>query len=171
LDDQIINKVANSGLVTLDLEDIYPQGERILYDLKQNLFMDMILREKDFREFIKNHEWSQYTGKFVAITCTETEVIIPTWAYMLLATKLQPFAKKITFGSLENLENELFTTAINKIDIEAYRDARVVVKGCSKVPVPAAAYVYITNLLIPVAQSIMFGEPCSTVPLYKRAKT
>jgi Protein of unknown function (DUF2480) len=165
----IINKVANSGLVTLDLEDIYPTGNRVVYDLKNNLFMGMILRERDFREFVKTHDWSQYKNKYVAITCTE-EVIIPTWAYMLLTTKLQPFAQKIVFGNLEALEANIFDEAISKINIEDYRDSRVVVKGCSKVPVPASAYVHITNLLMPVAQSIMFGEPCSTVPLYKRPK-
>ena len=168
-EDIILNKVANSGLITLDLEDLYPKGERVLYDLKENLFMGMILKEKDFREFIKSHDWSLYLNKLVAITCSE-EVIIPTWAYMLLSTKLQPFARKIVFGNLEILESNLFEEAINKINIEEFRDARVVVKGCSKVPVPASAYVHITNLLMPVAQSIMFGEPCSTVPLYKRPK-
>lgn len=168
-EDIIINKVAGSGLVTLDLEDLYPKGERVLYDLKENLFMGMILKEKDFREFIKIHDWQQYQNKFVAITCSE-DVIIPTWAYMLLATKLQPYAGKIVFGNLETLESILFDEAIDKINIEEFRDARVVVKGCSKVPVPASAYVHITNLLMPAAQSIMFGEPCSTVPLYKRPK-
>jgi Protein of unknown function (DUF2480) len=168
-EDIILNKVANSGLVTLDLEDLYQKGDRILYDLKENLFMGMILREKDFREFLKTHDLAHFKGKYVAITCSE-DVIIPTWAYMLLATKLQPIAQKVVFGNLENLENVLFLEAINKIDIEQYRDAKVVVKGCSKVPVPASAYVHVTNLLMPVAQSIMFGEPCSTVPLYKRPK-
>lgn len=169
IEEEIINKVASSGLITLDLEDYFPKGERVLYDLKQNLFMDLILREKDFREFIKLHDWSQYSGKNVAITCTE-DVLIPTWAFMLLTTKLQPFANKIVFGDLKKLEEKLFEEALTQIDIENFRGEKVVVKGCSKGEVPTSAYVAITNLLMPVAQSIMFGEPCSTVPLYKKKK-
>ncbi|MES2519761.1 MAG: DUF2480 family protein [Bacteroidota bacterium] len=163
----IINKVINSGLVTFDLEDLYDRGERVVYDLKDNLFMGMILKEKDFREFLKNHDWTQYTGKNIAITCTE-DAIIPTWAFMLLTIKLQPIANNIIFGTLEELENKLFFDALQKVNLEDYRGARVVVKGCSKVPVPTAAYVEITRLLQPVVQSLMFGEPCSTVPLYKK---
>jgi hypothetical protein len=163
----IINKVANSGLITFDLEDLYHRGERVVYDLKDNLFMGMILKEKDFREFLKNHDWTQYAGKNIAITCSE-DAIVPTWAYMLLTLKLQPVANLVVFGTLEELENKLFFDALNKVDVETFRGARVVVKGCSKVPVPTAAYVEITRLLQPVVQSLMFGEPCSTVPLYKR---
>lgn len=165
----IINKVANSGLVTLDLEDLYHKGERVVYDLKENLFMGMILKEKDFREFLKNHDWTQYAGKNVAVICSE-DAIIPTWAYMLLMIKLQPVANMVVFGNLTELENKLFYDAIAKINPEEYRDARVVVKGCSKVPVPTAAYMEVTRLLLPVTQSLMFGEPCSTVPLWKRPK-
>jgi Protein of unknown function (DUF2480) len=168
-EDLIINKVANSGLIMLNLEDYLPKGERVLYDLKQNLFMNLILREKDFREFIKEHNWEQYSGKFVAITCTE-DVLIPTWAYMLLTTKLKPFAKKIVFGNLEKLEESLFDEVLNKINISAFENGKIVIKGCSKEAVPLAAYLKITDLLMPVAQSIMFGEPCSTVPLYKKPK-
>lgn len=163
----IINKVTNSGLITFDLEDLYDKGERIIYDLKDNLFMGMILKEKDFREFLKNHDWTQYAGKNIAITCSE-DAIIPTWAYMLLTIKLQPVANSVVFGTLEELENKLFFDALQKVNPEEYRGARVVVKGCSKVPVPTAAYVEITRLLQPVVQSLMFGEPCSTVPLYKK---
>lgn len=169
MEDIIINKVATSGLITFDLEDFYDKNERVIYDLKDNLFMGMILREKDFREFLKTHDWSQYTGKNVAIICSE-DAIIPTWAYMLLALKLEPVANAVVFGDLAALENKLFYDAIAKVNPEDYRDARVVVKGCSKVPVPTAAYVEITRKLQPVAQSLMFGEPCSTVPLYKRPK-
>jgi Protein of unknown function (DUF2480) len=170
IEDQIINKVANSGLITIDLEDFSPVGERVLIDLKDNLFMGLILREKDFREFLKTNDWSQYQGKNVAITCTE-DVIIPTWAYMLLVSKLQPIARNIVFGDLQKLEETLFQESIKNIDVEKYRDAKVVVKGCSKGEVPTAIYVSITKMLMPVAQSIMFGEPCSTVPVFKRPKT
>lgn len=167
LDDPIINKVASSGLVTLDLEDYYHQGERVIYDLKDNLFMGMILKEKDFREFLKNHDWSIYEGKNVAIICSE-DAIIPTWAYMLLALKLSPFANAVVYGNLEQLEDKLYYDAIAKINPLDYSDARVVVKGCSKVPVPTSAYVEITQKLMPYVKSLMFGEPCSTVPLYKK---
>lgn len=167
LDDPIINKVASSGLVTLDLEDYYHQGERVIYDLKDNLFMGMILKEKDFREFLKNHDWSIYEGKNVAVICSE-DAIIPTWAYMLLALKLSPFANAVVYGSLEQLEDKLYFDAIAKINPADYAEARVVVKGCSKVPVPTSAYVEITQKLMPYVKSLMFGEPCSTVPLYKK---
>jgi hypothetical protein len=163
----IVNRVANSGLVTLDLEDYYHQGERVVYDLKDNLFMGLILKEKDFRAFLKEHDWSQYTGKNVAITCTE-DAIIPTWAYMLLTLNLQPFANTIVYGTLQDLDEKLYFDAIKSIEPEAYRGAKVVVKGCSKVPVPTAAYVELTRVLTPVVQSLLYGEPCSTVPLFKR---
>lgn len=166
---EIINRVANSGLTTLDLEEYYHPGERVLYDIKDNLYMGLMLREKDFRAFLKEHDWSQYAGKNVAITCTE-DAIVPTWAYMLLTLNLQPQANTIVFGTLADLDEKLYFDAIASIDPETYRDARVVIKGCSKVPVPTAAYVEITRLLRPVVQSLLFGEPCSTVPLYKRPK-
>ncbi len=165
--EEIINKVAKSSLVSLDLEDHYPKGERVVYDLKDNLFMGLILKEKDFRAFLKTHDWEQYAGKNVAITCSE-DAIVPTWAYMLLAIHLEPYTNKIVFGTLSDLEEKLFYDAIDSINIEDFRDERVVVKGCSKVPVPTAAYVEITRRLQPVVQSLMFGEPCSTVPLYKK---
>ena len=166
----IINRVAKSGLTTLDLEDYYHPGERVVYDLKDNLYMGLILKEKDFRDFLKAHDWGQYAGKNVALTCSE-DAIVPTWAYMLLTLHLEPHANTIVFGSLQDLEEKLYFDAIAQINPEDYRDVRVVVKGCSKVPVPTAAYVEITRILRPVVQSLMFGEPCSTVPLYKRAKT
>lgn len=165
----IINRVAKSGLVTLDLEDYYHKGERVLYDLKDNLYMGMILREKDFRDFLKTHDWTQYAGKNVAITCTE-DAIIPTWAYMLLTIHLQPYANTVVFGNLEALEDKLFYDALAAINPTDYIGARVVIKGCSKFPVPTSAYVEITRLLQPHVQTLLFGEPCSTVPLYKKSK-
>ncbi|MEZ0612196.1 DUF2480 family protein [Fibrella sp. WM1] len=163
----IVNRVASSGLITLDLEEYYHPGERLVYDLKDNLFMGMILKEKDFRAFLKEHDWSQYAGKNVAITCTE-DAIIPTWAYMLLTLQLQPYAHTVVYGSLQDLDEKLYFDAITRIDPTDYQDKKVVVKGCSKVPVPTAAYVELTRRLAPVVQSLLFGEPCSTVPLFKR---
>jgi hypothetical protein len=169
METEIINRVASSGLVTLNLEDYYAPGDRVMYDLKDNLFMGLILKEKDFRAFLKGHDWSQYAGKHVAITCTE-DAIIPTWAYMLLTLQLQPHAQSIVYGTLVDLEEKLYFDAIACIDVTDYQDVRVVVKGCSDVPVPVAAYVELTRVLRPVVQSLLFGEPCSTVPLYKRPK-
>jgi hypothetical protein len=167
--DEIINKVAGSGLITIDLETFYPEGERVVFDIKPLLFQELILKEKDFREYIKNEDWSKYKNKFVAIICS-SEAIVPTWAYMLLSLHLEPFAKKIVFGDLEELEVILFEEAINKMDISQYKDARVVIKGCSKKTVPVNAYVKLSNALRPVVKSIMYGEPCSTVPLFKAKK-
>ncbi len=165
----IVNKVANSGLVTLDLETYYDVGERVVYDLKDNLFQGLILREKDFREFLKTHDWEQYNGKNVAVLCSE-DAIIPTWAYMLLTLQFTPETRLVVAGTLEDLERWLFYDALNRIDPEDFRDKKVVVKGCSKFPVPLSAYVDITRILQPVVQSLMFGEPCSTVPLYKKRR-
>jgi hypothetical protein len=165
----IINKVANSGLITLNLEDYYHPGERVVYDIKDNLFHGLILKEKDFRDFLKIHDWSIYRDKNVAITCS-VDAIIPVWAYMLLATYLEPFANRVVFGDLEALENSLFQQTLAGIDLENLQDAKVVIKGCGKLPIPSFAYVEITRLLKPIVHSIMYGEPCSTVPVYKRSK-
>ncbi len=167
IQENIVNKVASSGLITLNLEEYYHTGERLVYDIKDNLFHGLMLREKDFREFIKSHDWSVYTGKNVAITCS-ADAIVPTWAYMLLANKLSPFANEVVFGNLETLEAVLFTKALARIDINAYADERVVVKGCADIDIPVSAYVEITRQLSKVAKSIMYGEPCSTVPIFKR---
>jgi hypothetical protein len=166
MSDEIINKVANSGLITIDLEEFYPKGERVLFDIKPLLFHELILKEKDFREFIKQHDWTQYQDKFVAITCS-TDAIIPTWAFMLVSIALEPFAKKIVFGNLETLEAIVFNEALLAIVYEDYKDKRVVIKGCSNLPVSTNAYVELVKGLRPFAKSIMYGEPCSTVPLYK----
>lgn len=165
----IENKVAQSGLINFNLEDYYPKGERVLIDMADFLFEGLILREKDFREKIKDTDWNAYQDKFVAITCT-ADAIVPTWAYMLLAASLEGHAKKVVFGSLETLETVLFTNALKQTNLEDYRDQRVIIKGCSKYPVPESAYVELTSLLKPVAKSIMYGEACSTVPIHKQAK-
>ena len=167
IQENIVNKVAQSGLVTLDPASFYPQGERVVYDIKDNLYMELILREKDFRDFVKNHDWTQYRDKNVAITCT-ADAIVPAWAYMLIANRMAPYAREVVFGDTAVLETVLFEKAMAGFDAEQYRDQRVVIKGCGDIDVPVSAYVELTKQLTPVAKSIMFGEPCSTVPIYKR---
>jgi hypothetical protein len=166
---EIVNRVATSSLITFDLEEYFQPGERILLDIKDQLFQGLIIREKDFRDYIKSHDWSQYENKFVAITCSE-DAIIPTWAYMLIASALQPFARKIVFGTLEDLENKIYADVLSEIDWTQFKQAKIVIKGCSKVSVPLSAYVEATQRLRPYAQSIMFGEACSTVPVFKKSK-
>lgn len=167
IQETIVNKVAQSGLATVDLAHFAPQGERVVYDIKDNLFHGLILKEKDFRDFVKVHDWQQYLGKYVAITCT-ADAIVPTWAYMLLANRLEPYAKEIVFGDPATLETVLFERALEKVNMEAYRDQRVVLKGCGDIDIPESAFVKFTAMLSKVAKSIMYGEPCSTVPVFKR---
>ncbi|WP_276091137.1 DUF2480 family protein [Pedobacter sp. JY14-1] len=167
IQESFVNKVAASGLITFNLEEYLHPGERIVYDIKENLFHGLMLRERDFREFVKTHDWEAYTGKNVAVICS-ADAIVPTWAYMLLANRMKPYANEIVFGDLETLETVLFTKALSKIDLKAFEGERVVVKGCADITLPVSAYVEITNLLTPVVKSIMYGEPCSTVPIYKR---
>jgi hypothetical protein len=166
---EIINRVANSGLTTLNLEDLYSPGERVVFDLKQLLFNDQILREKDLRDFIKKNNWSVYQDKYVAINCS-SDAIIPTWAFMLVAIAIGAHAKKVVFGSIEQLEKEIFLETFSNSDWSIYKNAKVVVKGCSKINIQESVYVEVVNKLLPIAHSIMFGEPCSTVPLYKKPK-
>lgn len=165
----IVNKVAISALRTIDLEEYYVPGERVLLDIKDQLFQEQILREKDFRDFIKSNDWSSYQGKHVAIHCS-VDAIIPTWAYMLMVSELTPYASTVLFGSYDELETALYKKSIEQIDWNSFKDAKVVIKGCSKVHVPAAIYVEVTSKLRLVASSIMYGEPCSTVPIFKKAK-
>lgn len=163
----IENKVAGSGLITLDLEEYFHRGERVVLDIKPWLFMEMILKEKEFREHVKQHDWSMYKGKNVAFTCS-ADAIVPTWAYMLLAVNIEPFANRFVFGDLAALDNVLYQDALGQIDYKKLEGARVIVKGCSDVPVPVSAYVEITHRLAPVVKSIMYGEACSNVPIYKK---
>jgi hypothetical protein len=165
--DPIINKVAESGLITLDLEKYYPSGEVAVFDMKDHLFMGMILKEKDFREALKNLDWSVYQDKNVAVTCT-ADAIIPVWAYMLVATSLQPIAKEVVMGDEKELHKTIYLKNLSSIDVNEYADKRVVIKGCGETPIGDFAYMEITKLLRPVAKSIMYGEPCSTVPIYKK---
>ena len=167
IQENFVNKVAASGLITFNLEEYLHAGERVVYDIKDNLFHGLMLREKDFREFVKTHDWSSYTDKNVAIICS-ADAIVPTWAYMLLTNKLKLYANEVVFGNLETLETVLFTKALAKIDLTKYAGERVVIKGCGDIDIPVSAYVEMTNLLSPIVKSIMYGEPCSTVPVYKR---
>ncbi|MFZ2430511.1 MAG: DUF2480 family protein [Lutibacter sp.] len=164
--DEIINRVANSQLKTIDLEDFYPKGERTVIDIKNWLFHEQILKETDFREHLKNHDWAQYKDDFVALTCS-TDAIIPSWAYMLITTYVSPFAKKIVVGSLAALETSIFQDLITHFKVEDYAGKPVIIKGCSSKPIPETAYIQLIEKLQPVVKSIMFGEACSTVPLYK----
>jgi hypothetical protein len=169
MEDLIINKVAQSGLVTLDLEKYYPDEKIALFDLKDYLFMELILKEKEYREALKNLDWSLYQDKIVAIGCS-TDAIIPLWAYMLAVTYLDPVAKDIIFGKEADVLDILFIKNILKIETKEFEGKRVVVKGCGDKKVPESAYIEITKILRPVVKSIMFGEPCSTVPIYKAQK-
>lgn len=164
--EEIVNKVAKSPLVTIDLEDFYPEGKRLVFDLKDFLYEELILREKDFREQLKNHDWEQYKDAYVAMNCS-TDAIIPSWAFLLAATYLQPVAKKIVKGNLVDLETSLYQEIISKLDLTPYENKKIIVKGCSRKPVPDAAYIQLIEKIQPHIQSLMFGEACSTVPLLK----
>lgn len=164
---EIVNRVAQSKLVTLDLEEFYPKGTRLQIDIKDWLYKGLILKEKAFRNQISEHNWAQYEDAYVALYCS-TEAIIPGWAYMLISTKLQPHAKKVVLGSLEELETILFQGIIEKMNVSDFKDKPVIIKGCTNKPIPPNAYLWATIKLQPVAKSIMYGEACSSVPLFKR---
>ncbi len=165
--DEIVNRVANSKLIVVDLEDYYPKGQRTLFDIKDWLYEGLVLRERDFRDYVNEHDWSQYKDHYVAMTCT-SDAIVPAWAFMLLTMHLQPFAKQIVIGSLEQLETSIFQDVITNLDISEFIDKPLIIKGCSNKPVPANAYILLSQKLKPIARSIMYGEACSSVPLYKR---
>jgi len=168
MSDEIINKVAESGLVTIDLEKYLPQkGSIVVFDLKDFLFMGMILKEKDFREALKQQDWEKYRNKNVAITCT-ADAIIPVWAYMLVTTYLQPVAKETIVGDEKEIYKTVFLQNISSIHEAEFADKRIVLKGCGETPIDDFAYAEATRKLLPVAKSIMYGEPCSTVPVYKK---
>lgn len=164
---EIINRVANSKLKVIDLEDYYLDGKRILFDIKDWLLKGLVLREKEFRASVLGHDWSQYKDCYVALHCS-TEAIVPDWAYMLITIQLNNFAKKVVIGNLDHLESILFASIISNLNVRLYKDMPVIIKGCSHKPVPSNAMVMLTERLQPVAKSIMFGEACSSVPLYKR---
>lgn len=163
----IINRVEASGLITLDLKDFYPKEPVKIFDLKNYLFRGLIIKEKDFRDALKNTNWSEFENTNVAIICS-ADAIVPVWAYMLVTTYLQPVAKNIVLGNEEKLIETILLNNINNINVEDYKDKRAVIKGCGDVKIPDSAYLAITNILLPHIRSIMYGEPCSTVPVYKK---
>ncbi|MDU8884862.1 DUF2480 family protein [Yeosuana sp. MJ-SS3] len=165
--EEIVNRVANSKLVTIDLEDYYPVGKRVLFDIKDWLFQELVIREKEFRDYVKQHDWVQYKDSYVALSCS-ADAIIPSWAYLLIASKLSAFAKKIIVGNLVDLENSIYQDIISNLDLSNYKDKPIIIKGCSNKPIPDTAYTLLISKLINISKSIMFGEACSTVPLYKK---
>lgn len=169
MEEEIINRVSNSVLKTFDLEEIYPEGERVLFDIKDWLFQELILKERDFRVLVKNHDWSKYRKCFVAVTCS-ADAIIPSWAFMLIASELTPFANKVVIGDLELLETVIYQELLSFVDFKQFADKPVIIKGCADKPIPNSAYAFLIAKLQPIAKSIMFGEACSTVPLYKSKK-
>lgn len=169
MSEEIINRVATSQLITIDLQELLPDGERAEFDLKEVLYESLILREKEFRSFIKEKDWSVFKDKHVAVHCS-ADAIVPKWAYMLLATKISPFAKTIVHGNLDHLEDELLLRSIRNINPSTYQDKKIVVKGCGDKQISEAAYMEISAILQPVVASIMYGEPCSTVPVFKRLR-
>jgi hypothetical protein len=169
MDQPLVNRVAESGLITINLEEFFPKEEVAVFDVKDYLFMELILKEKDFRAALEVHNWSQYQGKNLIVYCS-ADAIIPVWAYMLVAAYAEPFANRVFQGDEATFYKVIFSEAINKIDAAQYDQKRIVIKGCSDKPVPASAYVELTQKLRPFAQSIMYGEPCSTVPIFKRPR-
>jgi len=167
--EEIVNKVANSVLEVFDLEDYYQTGTRTQIDISQWLIEGFLLKEKDFREAIKNHNWTDYHEHYVAINCS-TDAILPAWASILVASYVAPFAKKVVLGNLTNLETSIYQDEISKIDFSQYQDKPIILKGCSKKPVPESAYIFAIEKLQQYAKSIMYGEACSAVPLFKSKK-
>ncbi|HHC79657.1 MAG TPA: DUF2480 family protein [Flavobacteriia bacterium] len=167
--EEIVNRVADSKLVTIDLEEFYPEGKRIVIDISEWLYEGIILKEKDFRKAIQQHNWSQYKDNYIALTCT-TGAIIPSWAYLLITTQLGLFAKKIVVGDVALLETVIFQDIISNLSLDNCKDRPVIIKGCSKKPIPETATVQLVKKLLPIANAIFFGEACSTVPLFKRKK-
>jgi len=167
--DKIVNRVANSKLITIDLEDWYVEGTRTVFDISNWLFEGLLLREKEFRSYVEAHDWSQYRNHFIALTCS-TDAIIPGWAFMLVTTAITPYAKRVVVGDLEQLETLLYEIKIASIKVEKYTNKPIIIKGCSHKPVPKNAYISLIQKLQPIAKSIMYGEACSSVPLFKRKK-
>lgn len=164
---EIINRVAKSSLITIDLEDFYPNEKRINIDLSDWLFKGLILKEKEYRANLKSHDWTQYKDALVTLNCS-TDAILPAWTYLLINSHLQADAKMIVIGTQKDLDEHFYSKLISEFDISEYKDQRVILKGCSRKPIPENAYILLANKLLPHVKSLMFGEACSTVPLYKK---
>ena len=164
---EIVNRVAQSKLITFDLEEYYPEGPRVELDISNWLFEGLILREKEFRTHVDSHDWKAYQNAYVALQCS-SEAIVPGWAFMLITTRLQPYAKAVVLGNLEDLETMLYKKITDALDLEQFRDKPVIIKGCTNKPVPQNAYIWATARIQEVAKSVMYGEACSSVPIYKR---
>lgn len=169
MDTEIVNRVANSPLITLDLESLYPKGKRVKIDIADWLYEGLILREKEFRQALKEHDWTQYQDAYVALDCS-SDAILPGWTYILITTFLQPYAKRVVKGDLFELDQILYSETIENLNVDLYKDKKIIIKGCSKIKVPENAYLLVTQKLLPVVNSLMFGEACSTVPLFKKKK-
>ncbi len=169
MSDKIVNRITNSKLVTIDLEDFFPEEERILFDIKKWLFAEQILKEKDFRSFVQDYNWKEYQDKYVALTCS-SDAIIPSWAYLLITVALSPYAKQIIIGNLKDLEAAIFQRIISDLPVKNYKDKPIIIKGCTNKIIPETAYSQLISKLLPYATSIMYGEACSSVPLYKKVK-
>jgi hypothetical protein len=163
----IINRVAQSKLVTFDLEELYPEGKRVLFDIKDWLYEGLILREKEFRAFVESHDWEQYQDNYVALTCS-SDAIIPGWAFMLVSSRLAPYSNKVIVGDLEQLESSIYQELLAKFDVSLFKDKSVIIKGCANKPVPQNAYIGAVSKIQTVAKSVMYGEACSSVPLFKK---
>lgn len=169
MSDNIVNRVAKSNLKTIDLEELYPEGERKVLDIKDWLFEELILKEKDFRQYVEQHDWTQYKNAFVAVICS-VDAIVPSWAFMLVASSLSEHAHKAVIGNLETLETVLYQELLEQLDYSEFIDAPVIIKGCANKPIPLAAYSLLIEKIQPVSSNIMFGEACSTVPIFKKKR-
>lgn len=169
MEDMFVNKVAESGLISLDLEEFYPKGDAVVFDLKEHLFMGMIVKEKEFRESLKKVDWEMYRNKYVSVVCT-ADAIIPVWAYMLVSAYLQPLCRDFVLGDENELRKQLLLKKLHEINPADYTDQRVIVKGCGDIPIGEFAYMEIAKILRPYVKTLMYGEPCSTVPVYKKPK-
>tara|TARA_R110002072_G_scaffold85225_1_gene192971 strand:- start:53232 stop:53744 length:513 start_codon:yes stop_codon:yes gene_type:complete len=167
LEKEIINRVANSKLVTFDLETLYPEGKRVQFDISPWLLEGIVLKENEFRKHVEQHDWSSYKDCYVALHCT-TDAIVPGWAYILLSVQLAPHAKKVIVGDLETLESIIFAEIITDLNVDEFKNKPVIIKGCAHKPIPASAFTLLAKKIQPIARSIMYGEACSSVPLYKR---
>jgi len=169
MDKPLVNRVALSSLKTINLEDYFPSGEIELFDLKDYLYMEFILKEKDFRVALSEHDWTKYEGKNLAVHCS-TDAIIPVWAWMLVVAHAEPYCNQVFLGDTDEFIRQSYAHELSQLNLETFTNQRVVIKGCSEKPVPPSAYLILTKLLRPYAKSIMYGEPCSTVPIYKKKK-